>query len=658
MSASRTPRVARSSASRGSNASASGRHRRTAHASTHPVIRTAAHYDAIDGLRAIAIIGVILYHTRPSLLHGGFLGVTLFFVVSGFFITRGIMRAHASGSFNYVRYLLKRCKRLWPAVLTTIALVAMLAWLFSPALLTKEQTDALPSALFYSNWSFIFRKLSYFQQSGLPSPLTHLWYTSLIMQFYVLWPWLVALICSRWTARRLQAIAVAVLAALSTVEMTIMSLCHVDTSRLYYGLDTRAGELLVGALLAILLTDSHSGRTDIPDHDARASGARLVDIVGWIALTIVVIGFVGVRDQSAWLYRGGLLAVAILGAVVVWAATGSGTFARVLACKPLRWLGSRSFSLYLVHYPLLEIMNPATRVHNPAWWQWVLQFIVILAAGELFYQLFEALRGTPWLPWAHTVHRRKRGALRPGAIVGAIVGVCVTVSMTVMPGTWTGISKARSIQLRPELAGAPSATTTPSGKAPQEQPSASASAEANQDRPEALVVPDNLDPSSYKCDKAAGVCHVKALIVGDSVTVAAQEAIQARFPDALVDAETSRHFWAMPGVYGEDIQKYQPQVICIMLNINGPVTEHLIEATHGHLGDTPTYLMTGRAPIDWVEESNQTIVQYAKDHPTFGVIDWSALSGEHPEYLIEDGTHPTEAGAQALADLMYKAFCG
>ena len=146
------------------------------------------HIAVLDGMRALAIIGVIGYHTRPSLLPGGFLGVTLFFVVSGFLLTRSMVNLFERLRFSYPHFLRGRVRRLWPSVLATIAGTAILVYCMAPSLLPKVRGDALPSALFYSNWSFIFRKLSYFQAAGLPSPLTHLWFTSLIMQFYVLWP--------------------------------------------------------------------------------------------------------------------------------------------------------------------------------------------------------------------------------------------------------------------------------------------------------------------------------------------------------------------------------------------------------------------------------------------------------------------------------------
>lgn len=672
------------------------------------------HIAVLDGMRALAIIGVIGYHTRPSLLPGGFLGVTLFFVVSGFLLTRSMVNLFERLRFSYPHFLRGRVRRLWPSVLATIAGTAILVYCMAPSLLPKVRGDALPSALFYSNWSFIFRKLSYFQAAGLPSPLTHLWFTSLIMQFYVLWPLLFVLIFQLCRSRVARAALIGALALASSLEMLLLYTPGQDTSRIYYGLDTRAAELLVGAALAVLL-HRYAGRQDDEfAHDPprwqffshtvhahgralRVTGKQLVNALGFALLVVFCVCFVTVDPQSAWLYRGGYLLFALLAAAMIWAGMHSGVFMRAMGAKLCSYIGSRSFSLYLVHYPLLIALNPATRTTPLPWWGHLGQFALIVAVGEVFFQLIEAMRGTPWLPWlARTEHdadparetagerlgRRLAASgntavralgtagtrfatltsrLRPGAVVGIVAGA-LAVLVLMLPFNWQAIAHARAVQLRPELAltaeEARKQLAKPAPSPTQSNPAQPRPQDTAQPQVSALIVPNNLDPSRWRCDAAAQQCGARMLMIGDSVTAAVAQTLQQHFPQAHIDGAVSRQF-----ATGEDLLAQfladgeDPQVIVFALGTNGAATrdqaEHVVQLAAGR----PLYFVTALAPVEWTAASNATFQEVAAAHPNVGIIDWSALATAHPEYLYDDGTHPNELGTQAYEQQLYGALC-
>ncbi|RSX55027.1 acyltransferase [Bifidobacterium dolichotidis] len=614
------------------------------------------HIVAVDGLRALAILGVLAYHTRPALLSGGLLGVTVFFVLSGFFTTRGLLRRFSGHHFNFPKLYLKRLKRLWPAVLTTVALVAPATYLASPSLLHKVQQDALPSAVFASNWVYIARHSSYFEAAGLPSPLTHLWYTSLIMQFAIIWPLMLAgimLVCKTrigrlaWTAG---------LIVVSTVEMSVMAQAGLEISRMYYGLDTRLGEILVGAFLAILLADEAQGglRAHEPALPPVLRRLGQGNAPAWLGLAMLVIlgaAFVLINGRMLGLYEGGFLVTAIATAILLWSAMKPTWLSRALGCKPLQYLGSRSFSLYLVHYPLLEFMNPATRVTKLQWWEWIVQFAIILIFAELFYQFIEAVRGTPLVPWvSREIQSIHDGQLRPGAIAGSIIGAVMALVLAFAPIPWESIAQTRAEQLRPELKQSsqtqPTATPTVTPK-PEEQPA--------KPQVQAAVVPKNLDADRWHCTPEQ--CDAHVLVVGDSVTEGARPALQQAFPQAVIDAQVSRSFLAGIGIVRDQVAATNPQLVVVALGANDLVTEDELNEMLDAVDGRPLYLITPCAPVEWVDPNVTSYFEFAKKHPNVGIIDWHATAASHIEYLVDDGTHLTPAGMEGFAQLIKAACC-
>lgn len=393
-----------------------------------------AHFRGIDGLRALAILGVIAFHTRPSLLQGGFIGVTMFFVITGFLATRSVLNmVDRTGSFGYGRYLIRRITRLWPVMLATIAVVPWLTWMFAPSLLQKVVSDSLPSALFASNWVYIFRKVPYFEAAGLPSPLTHLWFLGVTMQFYLIWPLLMVVLGKITKSKWVRSMAILVIMAASTAAMVLL-FDPANTSRVYYGTDTRLAELAAGALLAIWITPSSRG-TEVAEAGAASqtvqierqagdkTGARLTivcNVLGTAALAAMLAGFWFANGYLSYMYQGGYLITAFISlCALACAVNNDSIWSHVLGCAPLRYIGSRSFSLYVMHYPLLQFMNPATRTQALPWWGWVLEAVVVLAASEAFYQLVEAARKSVQMPRSqHAKPLPKAGyRLRPGAWV-------------------------------------------------------------------------------------------------------------------------------------------------------------------------------------------------------------------------------------------------
>ncbi len=312
----------------------------------------------LDGVRALAVAAVILYHAQVSWMKGGFLGVDVFFVLSGYLITSLLLsERERTGKIDLLAFWSRRARRLLPALFLVIAGVAVYAVVWAaPTELGRIRNDGLASLLYVANWKFIVDGSTYFQQLQAPSPLAHMWSLAVEEQWYVLWPMLLLVLMRVVRANnRVFAAAVAALALCSAALMALLFHPGTDPSRVYYGTDTRAQELLIGAVLAAL---TGGPRPAIPLDRLRRPW--LLQGAGMIGAAVVAVLTVRADAQGAFLYRGGFLLTAVAVAAFVAAATVEGPLASVLSVRPLVAVGVISYGLYLWHWPV-DVLLDSTR---------------------------------------------------------------------------------------------------------------------------------------------------------------------------------------------------------------------------------------------------------------------------------------------------------
>lgn len=381
------------------------------------------HLPGLDGLRGLAVIGVLLFHGGFTWAKGGYLGVSTFFTLSGFLITNLLVREwDRSNTISLGRFWTRRFRRLLPAAVIAIGLVGIVWWFIgSPEQLQNLRADMLSSLGYVANWRFLFAGRSYAQLFTAPSPLQHFWSLAIEEQFYVFFP-LITIGLMRLGGRRLY-MGVLALATAASIGLTLVFSGNFD--RVYYGTDTRAAELLMGALLAVWWSgrSTSRGRFAAAVHSDRPSAA--IDGLGIVALVAMFWSWYAVSESASGISRGGLPLYAIGTTIIVYAATHRGLVTKFLSIPALRWAGLVSYGLYLYHWPIFLWLSPE-RTGLPTAPLFLLRMAVTIAVAIASYFLLERpIR-------SGAMFRTGRAALS-GALVGALVVAIVAVSVTLDP---------------------------------------------------------------------------------------------------------------------------------------------------------------------------------------------------------------------------------
>ena len=471
-----------------------------------PVDSHTSYVPAIDGLRTVAVLGVLIYHLNPAWMPGGYLGVGMFFTLSGYLITANLMRSYRRGKgLGLPTFWLRRFRRLVPAVVLMLVAVLLLTVFFDLPKLGENASHSL-SALFYvNNWHVILEGQSYFDRFAGHAPLDHMWSLSVEEQFYLFWPLILFVLLKLTRGKRAPlVISTLVLAAVSFGWMAFLFNTGADATRVYEGTDTRAGGILLGAALAIALTNAHGYR--IPPR-ALTIPAALLGVLGIGAL------FWLLPDYSPNLYNWGLLALSAASVAVITAALDKRTLtSKFFGLTPLRWIGERSYGIYLWHLPAIVFIP---QWENLPWAHPVLVTVVAIALAHISWTLVEdPIRRhgvvTPLKQWwaqRHTLPRM--GLAVPATLLAAVVAMGI-------PAAWnTSLDQA-------EQPGAQQMGVKIGGDGPAPAPAPDKSAQASESDQAEGAAPSSSAESADSKDAAAqaGKTRCTTVIhVGDSTSI-------------------------------------------------------------------------------------------------------------------------------------------
>ncbi|MDD7385109.1 MAG: acyltransferase family protein [Actinomycetaceae bacterium] len=629
--------------------------------SATPAAGSRRRIEGIDGLRALAALLVLGYHLVPGSIQAGFVGVDMFFVISGFLITALLMREwNANGTIKLGHFWVRRIRRLVPAVVVATLGSLALARLAGGDALVQLRWQSLGSLTGTYNWFEIAHGSSYFEQQS-PLLLTNMWSLAVEQQFYFVWPFLLLLILLI-PQKKVRIGAAAALGALSVGEHVLLVLGTDDVTRAYVGTDSHSFGLMIGACLALAYPWAMS--SDVPE---RSSGARFGwHLAGSLALLAVVIDAIAL-PESRWMYPWGMLVFCVLIAVTIrsllpdLAGSHSGLLAQFLNSKPLVWLGERSYGIYLWHWPLWVIA-----FYTLEWPTWVVNVLVAVFSivfAHLSYVYIETpIRTRHFGAWLRSVMSSVKAMKKRGIVIGIIALIVVGLAAVALVTSKQKSSAEEFVEIGEEASA--SAVPTPQGTGSQ-NPKSQQGTGSESGSPSGKNDGDNTGkPNSMWSgifDSAKPVTGDEVTIIGDSVTVAATPGLQQALPGAYIDGKVSRSIRKFDEVATQMQQdgNLRPFVV-VSLATNSQITSRDIDSMLSFIGpDRKLVLVTGHGPQrdSWIEASNSAIKDAATAHPDrIAVADWDSIASDHSDLLAGDQVHPGPAASRLYAAEIKRAL--
>ena len=570
------------------------------------------HIPAIDGLRAIAVTAVIFYHLGFQWIPGGFLGVDLFFVISGYVITRLLLDSIArSGGLDLRGFYKARARRLLPPLVFMIVVTAFYISIWAQDSVKRFLTDTPFSLSGLMNWWLVVKEQDYFEAIGRPPLLQHTWSLAVETQFYLVWPVLLLIILKRFGKKVIPVAALAI-ALISGTALFLVSLqldASSSVSHVYFGTDTHSIGLFLGAALAV---------SWIPQNfksEVSNKAQNFIDFIGVFGLVGILGSFLLIDESSPTAYKIAFPLAAIFGAAIITSIVHPASrFAPILQNRVLLWIGERSYAIYLWHWVVLQITRPRVDIDGQDWALIALRILVVLALADISLKLVE-------LP------------IRSGKVEYWLKGMKYRTASVRKRQKLAVISSISVLVL--SLSALSSVAVVASNRAAQDFQESLQS--------EVVITP----PVSEVADRAETIW-----LTGDSVILGIRTALSEIRPLLVVNARVGR---AAPELLQEmirDLEKAAGSTVVMDLGNNDLLTEDTVRAIFELAKESPRIVVVNTAvPRPYRDANNELVAELAAQYANVKIIDWNAISDGHPEYFAPDGVHlvPTGVSAYVMA---------
>lgn len=582
----------------------------------------------LDGVRAVAVIAIIIYHLNPQWLSGGFLGVDTFFVISGYLITSLLLTEyHNTGKIELMSFWLRRVKRLIPAVLFLVMGVIVLSLIFMPTEIQKVRADSIAAIFYVSNWWYIMQNVDYFEQFAV-QPLKHLWSLAIEEQFYLVFP--IVLLSLLSFIRRLKSIRIIflILLVISMIAMMVLYVPNENVARVYFGTDTRIQTLLMGVLLALVW----------PPFQLKAKVNRqmrtMIDTAGVVGLAILFICFKFVSETNSILYYGGFFLISTVTLLVIASSVHpSGYFAKFLGNKVFTFIGSRSYSLYLWHYPIIVLIHHQFVQGQIPPLVYVVEILLMVLMAEFSYKFIEQpfrKEGFNIFAFNHLKNWRSQKVLRTWLVI-----ILLIPTLLVMVGGFNRFAQKNSTRVT----------------------------EVNTEEIDKLITQPlplpqlKIDGFVVKGNKQK-YASWKPLLIGDSVMVDIGDDFRSFVPKADINGKVGRQLVEATSLAKRQYQSYRDKndIVVLELGTNGDFTEEQLNSLLEQFGEADIYLVNTRIPRSYESHVNQVLAKAAKKRANVTLVDWYSRSENHTEYFAPDGIHLQPPGVRALTNSIIQAI--